>query len=136
MSNILVYAPEEAEEERQLNKTRRQILYEKWAQSAPLDSYHFEVFYANEVKRNETKVPETTIPTILLKYILRYFAPIIRKPVHKPKISSVNPFKKKKQYFKMFKSSKYLKNTVRPRKTVLTFLTNSLFSSPASSSLS
>jgi hypothetical protein len=99
-SNIVVFKPPD-EEEVTINKTEREILYDKFEKTAHIDAHHFKSFM--EMVNNEEREQKTisTIPSILIKSVLPYSIPIIRAiPEFTVKPKTVDVFKNKKSGIK------------------------------------
>ena len=75
-SQIVVFKPSE-EQHIKSNKTERQILYEKFEQTASIPSYHFHPFREMEEFEEENTPIKTNIPSILIKNALKYCTPVI-----------------------------------------------------------
>jgi uncharacterized protein with PIN domain len=91
-TDIIVFQPPE-DKEVIVNKTEKEILYEKIQKTSPMDLHHFSNFMEmEEITPFDIK---TSIPSLLIKKILPYCIPIIKEiPTVKIKKKTLNIFKK------------------------------------------
>jgi hypothetical protein len=91
-TDIIVFQPPE-DKEVIVNKTEKEILYEKLQKTSPMDLHHFSNFM--EMEEITSFDIKTSIPSLLIKKILPYCIPIIKEiPTVKIKKKTLNIFKK------------------------------------------
>ena len=64
-------------EETTINKNKKELEYENLIKFSKLDKYHFENFYDDELFFETLKKPSSNMTSIMLKWIIKYFIPII-----------------------------------------------------------
>jgi hypothetical protein len=95
MTEIVIFQPNKVDEIT-INKTEREILYDRFERNASIPAHHFQSFFEMETRELESESIKSSMPSILIKKILPYCIPIIRKiPEFTVKKSLVDIFKKK-----------------------------------------